>query len=115
MRVDYIKIDGQVCILIRDINQGVFNFNQLSNDIRFFADPYKIANEIRCQRKIAAIKEVRSQTGWGLKDAKYFMDNYMPMSPVPNGFDYNIAAENFIRDHKIKEGNFLSDEEMEIR
>lgn len=119
MKVEYIKVDGEMCILIRDINPVTFNMGSLNVDHMItdtFRDPYKIGNEIRGQRKIAAIKEIRSQTGWGLKESKDYIDNYMPMG-YGDGFDFNIAADNFLRDHlkRVMEGNFLSDDEMEIK
>ncbi len=121
MKVDYIKVDGEMCILIRDINEIMFNMGGALNvdHVRYvdpFKDPYIIAHEIRNERKIPAIKEVRGQTGWGLKDAKHYVDRYMPMSPIPEGFDYHVAAEKFLNDHirQPLEGNFLSNDEMEI-
>lgn len=119
MKINYIKVDGEMCILIRDINATMFNMGALNVDhvsyVDPFTDPYKIADEIRRERKIAAIKEVRKQTGWGLKDAKYYIDRYMP-SPIPEGFDYHVAADRFVSDHirKPLEGVFLSNDEMKI-
>lgn len=55
---------------------------------------------------------MRKQTGWGLKEAKEFMDNYMPMSP---NFDYDISAEKFVRENSIiRHAEFVSSDEMKI-
>lgn len=117
MKVDYIKVDGEMCILIRDINPITFNMGALNVEHipnSPFRDPYKIANEIRLQRKIGAIKEIRTQTGWGLKESKEYIDQYMPMGTLRD-LDYNIIADKFISYHSgILEGNFLSDDEMKI-
>jgi len=118
MKVDYIKVDGEMCILIRDINpvtlnMGALNVEHMVNEP--FHDVHIIADEIRNRRKIGAIKKIREQTGWGLKESKEYMDNYIPTG-TPEGFDYWIAADNFIRKHTyVMEGNFLSDDEMEIK
>jgi hypothetical protein len=120
MKVDYIKVDGEMGILIRDINATIFNMGALNVDhivtVDPFTDPYKIADEIRRVRKIGAIKEVRFQTGWGLKDSKHYVDRYMPVNTLPEGFDYHVAADRFVSDHirKPLEGVFLSNDEMKI-
>jgi hypothetical protein len=119
MKVELIKVTGRgMCILISDLNpqalaQGALNVEHIINGP--FNDVHIIAEEIRMSRKIGAIKKIREQTGWGLRESKDYIDKFVPTGVPPEGFDYNIAAENFIRQHCfVAEGEFVSSDEMEI-
>lgn len=78
-----------------------------------FQDLYVIADCIRVGKKIQAIKEVRAQTGWGLKEAKEFMDNWYPMGLGSSDMAVlNAMADKFLRHHMPKD--FLNDEDMSL-
>jgi len=47
------------------------------------------------QKKLKAIKMFRTYTGLGLRDAKEFMDMFIPMNPLPSNFSYITAANRF--------------------
>lgn len=74
-------------------------------------DPYVIASAISLDKKILAIKELRAQTGWGLKESKQYIDRYIPMEIVKANFNFNEAGARFIADHTQ---DFIEDKEMEI-
>jgi hypothetical protein len=118
MKSELIKVKGRgMCILISDLNpqalaQGALNVNHIVNGP--FHDVHIIAEEIRHKRKIGAIKKVREQTGWGLRESKDYLDKFVPTG-VPEGFEYDLAADHFIREHCfVAEGEFVSSDEMEI-
>jgi len=114
MKTELMNIPGKgICIVISDINPNEFVFG---GDKPFFgggifSDIIKITNHLRNGAKISAIKEVREQTGWGLKEAKEYIDKYTPM-----GFQHNDntnminsqSADNFMKDHMPKD--FIGDE-----
>jgi len=56
-----------------------------------------IAGLIMEQKKLEAIKMFRTYTGLGLKDAKEFMDLFIPMGHTPSNFSY-ISASNAFSD-----------------
>lgn len=71
-----------------------------------FTDIYAVADEIRRDRKIGAIKEVRNQLRnnrdmpMALKDAKAYVDRYMPMGYRDSSdFSCEVAAAKFVSDH----------------
>lgn len=119
MKSEIINVPGKgVCILISEIDLSDFgedipSFNLLFNDI------HGIADEIRNGRKIGAIKKVREQTKWGLKEAKDYIDQYM-ITGVYTAEDRNAGveasnadvADKFIRDHALDD--FLNREEMNV-
>ena len=116
MKAEYVNIPGKgLCILI----SGFANIDEIAPSIQkinMFSDLNIIADCIRANRKIQAIKEVRSQSGWGLKEAKYYMDNYMPMSPnemTHTDEFYARESERFITDHQPKI-DFLQSDEFEL-
>lgn len=118
MKAELIKVTGRgMCILISDLNpqalaQGALNVEHIINGP--FHDVHIIADQIANRRKIGAIKKIREQTGWGLKESKEYIDKFIPTG-TPEGFDYMIAAENFIKKHcYVAEGEFVSSDEMEI-
>ena len=122
MKTEIIKVRGRgMCILISGVNpqvlvDGALNIeHMIQNSESPFHNLELIAHEIRNKRKIAAIKEMRKQTGWGLKDSKEYIDRFIPTG-TPEGFDYRLAAENFIIKHSwVSEGEFVSSDEMEIK
>ena len=114
-----------LCIVISDVNPndfiGVVGGN-LYYDTGVFSDIKTIADCIRNGMKIAAIKEVRSQTGWGLKEAKEYIDRYtndtgfgnITYNPVPRGTDERVnikCADRFIKDHTPAPPTDLLDED----
>ena len=90
-----------ICILISEIAQSDF-LGKIASLGHGFTDIGIIADEIRKGRKIAAIKEVRAQSGWGLKEAKYYIDNYIPMG-YGHDDDFEEIADRFIKDHLPKD------------
>ena len=115
MKAELINVpDRGLCILISDIdiqqvNDVASSVYRNSFDNSVFSDIYLIADELRNRRKIGAIKEIREQTHWGLRDAKAYIDKYIPMG-INENFDYNMAADKFIKDHTIQD--FILTKEM---
>lgn len=87
MKAEVVNIPGKgICILISDINVNEFiRRGALPNVDIIFTDVDTICEYIRAGRKIPAIKEVRAQTGWGLKEAKEYLDKYLPVINHPMG------------------------------
>ena len=121
MKAELVNIpDRGLCILISDIDieqlnnvAGYGDYAQQAVNTRIFSDVYIIADQIRDNRKIPAIKLIREQTGWGLKEAKEYIDKYMTSrngycTAYPDG-----AADRFIKDHTIQD--FILTEEMIIK
>jgi ribosomal protein L7/L12 len=83
-----------------------------------FTDIRAVADQIRSNKKIAAIKEVRNQLKdeigrpMALKDAKDFVDRYMPMGyqDIP-GFSVEEAAAKFVADHTVE---FFEDNDFNL-
>jgi len=111
MKAEIIQVPTKgLCILISDINPQDFFENNINFGGGLFSDLHAITNQIKIGRKIMAIKEIRNQTGWGLKEAKEYMDKYIPTdhrNMNRDDFDYSSAAERFIFDHTPKD--FLKD------
>ena len=106
-----------LCILISNIDINAILkiidvFPKNNNDIErlnVFSNIEIIASDLRAGRRISAIKEVRKQTGWDLKKAKEYLDNYYMKY---NSDNYNLAAFKFMQDHMPK--NFISKEEFNL-
>jgi len=124
MKTELVNIPNKgLCILISDIDIEKFNnaagyegpgYGQQYVNNNIFSDINIIADEIRSKRKIGAIKEVRAQTNWGLREAKDYIDKYIPMGHTINDSEfYNIAAFKFFKDHTIQD--FILTEEMIIK
>ena len=114
MKAELVNIPNRgICILISDIDIQKFieaNTHNVSNN-GIFSNVEIIANEIRSKRKIGAIKEVRAQTGWGLREAKDYIDKYVSGMLGNNDPEYyNKMADRFIKDHTIQD--FILSEEM---
>jgi len=102
------------------------NFLKLSTRIiaesgrytKMFTDIGAIANEIRFNRKIGAIKAIREQLRddagkpMSLRDSKNYIDRYLPMGyqEIPD-FDVNAAADKFISDHTVE---WLDEDEFNL-
>ena len=109
----YIHPEKGLCLLISDFASNDLNRMGLSNMTNtIIRNPNAIAIEIRNDNKIAAIKELRTQTGWSLKEAKEYMDRYMPQ-PRPF-FNPQEVADNFIIDHTVVLNDFLDSKDMQI-
>lgn len=119
MKCEIVKVKGRgVCILISNINPSCLLSAIQSHtepySTSIFKDVISISELIRTGQKIAAIKEVRTQTGWGLKEAKEYIDKYLPMGLTEiRGFDYTNAAESFINAN-MPTVEYLKEEDMEI-
>ena len=103
-----------MCILISDFSlNDVIKMPQLNHG-GIFSNPQRIADEISMGRKIPAIKEVREQTGWGLREAKEYIDQFFPMGLGRQWTqeDYDNFALKFIRAHMPND--FLDEGEMTI-
>lgn len=106
-----------LCILISGIDPSDFNAS-IPSLVRggMFTDIMKIANEIRAGRKIPAIKECRSQTGWGLKEAKEYIDKYLSGYIDDNGMYREEKLESmykmFLTDHMPKD--FIEKDDFEL-
>lgn len=118
MKAELVHVPNKgLCILISDITTDLINGTTSGNlsNLRIvkplFPYPEKVAIEISGQRKIAAIKETRSQTGWGLKEAKEYIDRYMPVGyRDPDTLDFHAQADKFMADHTIREETFNAEE-----
>jgi len=112
MKTEFMHIEGKgMCIVISDFNSKDLNFmKKQTNGI--FSDPIVIADEIRGRRKIGAIKEIRAQTGWGLKESKDYIDKYLPIGHDLRDIELNRIADRFINDHTLKD--YFEDDEFEI-
>ena len=112
MKAELVNVPNRgICILISelDLNMLLKYSGHSSNSTHpLIYNPAAVANEIRIGQKIAAIKELRSQTGWGLKESKEYIDKYM----FPGNYNRDTAAERFMSDHMPS--NFLDIEEMTI-
>lgn len=115
MKTELMNIPNKgVCLVISglDFVDDKINITNLKN-ISQFSDVKAIAELIARNKKIGAIKEVRFQTGWGLKDSKRFIDDYLPMS---NNFDVSdcvMSSKRFIRDHTLVD-DFLDGDDFKI-
>jgi len=106
----YMHPEKGICLLISDFASNELNHMGLSNMTNtIIRNPNAIAIEIRNDNKIPAIKELRVQTGWSLKEAKEYLDKYMPQ---PRLFDPQNAAERFLSDHTLSD--FLDAKDMQI-
>lgn len=106
MKAELIEYPGKgICILISDIDPA--DFWRLGKNRGQFFNVNLIADLIRRDMKIPAIKEIRHQTGWGLKESKEYLDKY-----IYTGADLKENAEQFLRDHSAS--NFFEDNEFEI-
>lgn len=102
MKTELMTIPGKgICIVISGINPNDFVFGGRYPFVGagIFSDVMIIAEEIRRGRKIAAIKEIRSQTGWGLKEAKEYIDRYVEGWDNQNSYSCNVYAERFLQAH----------------
>jgi ribosomal protein L7/L12 len=116
MKTEIVNVPGKgICILISDIDvndfiQGVGAVKTLGIGNKIFTNINVIADCIRVGKKIAAIKEIRAQTGWGLKEAKEYADRFIThgRDPIRN----NQEAENFIRMHLPDD--FIENDEFKI-
>jgi hypothetical protein len=120
MKAEIINLPEKgLCILISDIDLKDVN-HPLSESISTFlsngsniTNPFIIADAIREKKKILAIKELRAQTGWGLKDAKHYIDRWLPTASLaaslndphdpPTDEFFENQANAFIRDHTNEE------------
>ena len=109
MKSELVNVPGKgICILISDIDVNEF-IRKTPRGNGVFSDVSKITYEILMGRKISAIKEIRAQTGWGLKESKDYLDKYMP-SGIHG--DYDRISDNFQRNHTIQD--FILSEEMMV-
>jgi len=107
MKTELLRLKGRgLCIVISEIDEN--NFKKVNR--KFLPNPNKIAEEIRNERIIAAIKEFRIQTGWGLKESKEYVDKFVKDEYGRLG-QLEAAADRFIAAH-LQE--FFDDEEFEI-
>ena len=117
MKTEIVNIPNRgICILISDIDPNDFMLSGGVPTMNMppFTDVNKIAHAIRTSKKIQAIKEIRSQTGWGLKEAKDYIDKYF----VGNFYDESLddlgkIADQFVLDH-APVLDFLDKDEMEL-
>ena len=113
----YNILDKGICIVISEIKPKDFErlygikttypyLGLQPNSNEVFSNIGKIADEIRIGHKIAGIKEIRSQTGWGLKESKNYIDKYF------DGTDHIRSAQRFIEDHVPDVPDFIDSDEM---
>jgi len=124
MKTEIVNVPGKgVCILISEIDvndfiQGVNSIPTLQTNGSPFSNVHLIADFIRKGQKIGAIKEVRQQTGWGLREAKEYLDRFMDTSytyrmSAGEQMDVNErSAEHFIRHHTIRD--FFDEEDFKV-
>ncbi len=116
MKAELITVPKKgLCILISEIDVSQFLKDGLDmpNLNLTFSDPHTIAAFIREKQKIRAIKAIREQTGWGLKEAKHYSDKYIPMGNEFGNPDYAEAADRFLADH-LPITDFIKDEDLRL-
>lgn len=117
MKTELMNIPNKgICIVISDFSDNALEkLNLLNSNIALaskFNDIATIADCLRHDQKIAAIKEVRFQTGWGLKEAKKYIDKYMPMGVEHSPRACQGYAKRFVTDHT--EPDFISNDEFNL-
>ena len=119
MKSEIINVPNKgICILISDIDLSKLSLKDIPTVNALFTDVQAIALEIRNGRKIAAIKKVREQTKWGLKEAKEYIDRYniTGVFGTDNSERVNLlneeASNKFLNDHTMDD--FLDREEMQL-
>jgi hypothetical protein len=116
MKVEIMNLPGKgTCIVISEIDANSFRDRTFFVEDSSITNAAKIASELSCGRKIAAIKELRAQTGWGLRRAEYYIDEYIPVyQTVGTHRDMNMknreAAIRFLKDHTSED--FIKDEDF---
>jgi len=115
MKSELINVSGRgVCILISGITNDFLKSGKLPSINLIFSDIHRIADAIRCGHKIAAIKEIRSQTGWGLRKSKDYIDKYCASDfYAENESIHSDCADKFIAENS-PELEFLEEDEMKI-
>lgn len=129
MKIETVNIPGKgICLLISDFERE--DISRLAGGSEFspklpsydliFTDINEIVRQIRSGQKIAAIKEIRYQTKWGLKEAKEYIDKYWIGYDTYNHNDpiecrriYDLIADNFIREHSPKE-DFINENDLKV-
>lgn len=103
-----------LCILISELNNTDLLCHMVGDKVNiperytYFSNIHAIADELKAGRFISAIKEVRNQTYWGLKEAKDYLEKYRNYG---KGFiDY---GERFIRDHTLPP-NLLDNDDFKL-
>lgn len=111
MKAEFVNIPNKgLCILISDIDIGRFVD---TNVYHTFSNIDLIVEELRRGRKIAAIKEIRVQTRWGLKEAKEYIEKFIPQEfNYDNLQKWDEYANNFYNAHVIKD--FFKDGEFTL-
>jgi hypothetical protein len=110
----YMHPEKGLCLLISGFALNDLNRMGISNGYHpTVSNPEAVAIEIRSDRKIHAIKELRAQTKWSLKEAKEYIDKYMPPG-IDSVYDPHEAADKFIIDHTVVLNDFLGSNEMSI-
>ena len=100
-----------LCILVSELNMS--HLSKAGNSFNpLISNPYPIATLIRENRKIEAIKELRGQTKWGLKEAKEYIDKYMPTTGPIRNYNAIEAGDLFFSDHMPSD--FLEKDEFNI-
>lgn len=115
MKSELCQIPGKgICIVISDFDMKDLDMKNLPVfNTATFRDVLAISNELRACRKIGAIKKVREQTGWSLKEAKHYIDTYTTENWSNwSASQWNNAADQFERDHQMDD--FLDSSDMEI-
>jgi hypothetical protein len=129
MKVETVNIPGKgICLLISDFERddiarlaggSEFSTKLPSYDL-IFTDINEVVKHIRIGHKIAAIKEIRTQTGWGLKEAKDYIDKfwigydtYNTNDPMECRRAWNLSAERFIREHTPQE-DFIEENDLKL-
>lgn len=123
MKTEIVNIPGKgVCILISDIEVKDFlKYGEEFTKIQYINgiyDPHTIAENIKINRRISAIKELRKQTNWNLREAKNYIDKYYDMfftnwERGPGSEQLEKAANKFIQDHTPPE-DFIKESEMTL-
>jgi len=113
MKTEIINVPNKgICILISDLDLSQLSLKDIPTVNALFTDVQAIALELRNGRKIGAIKKVREQTGWGLKEAKEYIDKYAIVGVEPSEVTNEASSIKFIDDHRMED--FLEREEMQL-
>ena len=116
MQVELMNIAKKgLCIVISGLEFTENNKIDLSRFIMKTGNFHNLAPIAECialNKKIPAIKEVRYQTGWGLKEAKEFVDRYLPMRVNLSEVECKKAAQKFIKDHTFDD--FFDEDDFNV-
>lgn len=117
MKTEIINVPGKgICILISEIDvtdfiKGIKDLKTIGLNGCPFSNIHSIVHEIRNGKRLLAIKKIRAQTGWGLKEAKQYLDGFIPVNSY-YPISYEKYATKFLLHHVSEE--FIKDDDFKV-